>query len=144
MNRTGTAHWSGDLKTGNGTVSTQTTTLHDTPYSFASRFEAGKGTNPEELLAAAHAGCFSMALSAVLGGHNMKPDAIDTKATVTLDKDGDGDGFSITRVHLAVTATIPGATDEDFQSAAQDAKSSCPVSKLFAGAEITMDAKLSG
>ena len=140
MNRTGSAHWGGDLKTGKGTVSTQTTTLNHTPYSFSSRFEAGQGTNPEELLGAAHAGCFSMALSGVLGGHNLNADSIDTIATVTIAKDGDG--FSITKVHLDVTAAIPGATDEAFQSAAADAKAGCPVSKLFAGAEITMTAKL--
>ena len=140
MNRTGSAHWAGDIKKGGGTVSTQTTTLSNTPYSFASRFEAGQGTNPEELLAAAHAGCFSMALSGVLAGHQLTADAIDTKATVTVEPQGGG--FAITKVHLDVTASIPGATDEAFQSAASDAKANCPVSKLFAGAEITMDAKL--
>ena len=140
MNRTGSAHWGGDLKTGTGTVSTQTTTLNHTPYSFSSRFESGQGTNPEELLAAAHAGCFSMALSGVLGAHNMTADSIDTVATVTIEKQGEG--FAISRVHLEVTATIPGATEAAFETAAQDAKANCPVSKLFAGAEITLTTKL--
>ncbi len=140
MNRTGSAHWAGDIKGGSGTVSTQTTTLNNTPYSFASRFEAGQGTNPEELLAAAHAGCFSMALSGVLAGKQLTADAIDTKATVTVEPQGGG--FAITKVHLDLTASIPGATDDVFQEAASDAKANCPVSKLFAGAEITLDAKL--
>ena len=140
MNRTGSAHWAGSIKDGKGTVSTQTKTLEDTPYSFSSRFEAGKGTNPEELLAAAHAGCYTMALSGFLGSHNMTADALDTVATVTIDKDGEG--FTITQVHLDVTASIPGASDDDFQMAADEAKANCPVSRLFAGAEITMTAKL--
>ena len=140
MNRTGSAHWAGSIKDGKGTVSTQTKTLDNTPYSFSSRFESGQGTNPEELLAAAHAGCFTMALSGFLGSHNMTADALDTVATVTIDKDGDG--FTITKVHLDVTASIPGASDEAFQKVAGEAKAKCPVSRLFTGAEITMNAKL--
>lgn len=140
MQRTGSAVWRGGLKDGKGTVSTQTGTLKDTQYSFAARFENDAGTNPEELLAAAHAGCFSMALSGQLGGQGMTAESIHTTATVYLDKvEG---GFAITKVHLDVTAKIPNADREKFQAAANNAKAGCPVSKLFKGAEITMDARL--
>ncbi len=139
MNRKGSAVWNGDLKGGNGTVSTESGVLSSVQYNFRSRFEDGKGTNPEELLGAAHAGCFSMALSAVLGGAGMTAEAINTTATVTVVPDSGG--FTITKVHLDVTARIPGADAAAFEAAAQDAKKNCPVSKLF-NAEITMDAKL--
>ena len=129
MQRTGSAHWSGGLKDGKGTVSTQSGVLKETQYSFSTRFENGVGTNPEELLAAAHAGCFTMALSAQLDGAGMKAESLDTKATVTLDKvEG---GFGITSVHLELTAKIPGADKAKFEQAAAAAKAGCPVSKLF-------------
>ena len=139
MNRNGSAVWQGDLRSGKGTISTQSGVLHDTQYSFSTRFADGIGTNPEELIAAAHAGCFSMALSAQLGGANLTPTRIATTATVTLDKEGEG--FAITRVHLEVTAQIPGATDAQFQAIAAEAKAGCPVSKVL-NAEITMTATL--
>jgi lipoyl-dependent peroxiredoxin len=140
MQRKGSAVWTGGLKDGKGTVSTETGTLKDTQYSFAARFENGTGTNPEELLAAAHAGCFSMALSGQLGAANLKADRIATTATVTLEKLDSG--FAITKVHLDVKAKIPGADQAAFDTAANNAKSGCPVSKLFKGAEITMSATL--
>ena len=140
MQRKGSALWTGGLKDGKGTVSTETGTLKDTQYSFAARFENGAGTNPEELLAAAHAGCFSMALSGQLGAANLKADRIATTATVTLEKLDSG--FTITKVHLDVKAKVPGADKAAFDTAANNAKSGCPVSKLFKGAEITMAAAL--
>lgn len=140
MVRTGSAEWNGGIIDGKGTVSTETGTLSNAPYSFTSRFEEGKGTNPEELLGAAHAGCFSMALSAVLGGAHLRADSIKTSAAVSVVKIGDG--FVIDKVHLIVEATIPGATAEQFAECAANAKANCPVSKLFAGAEITLEAKL--
>jgi osmotically inducible protein OsmC len=140
MQRKGSAAWNGGLKDGKGTVSTESGTLKDTQYSFAARFESGAGTNPEELLAAAHAGCFSMALSGQLGAANLKADRIATTATVTLEKLDSG--FTITKVHLDVKAKIPGADKAAFDTAANNAKAGCPVSKLFKGAEITMSATL--
>ncbi|MGZ5202205.1 MAG: OsmC family protein [Telluria sp.] len=140
INRTGSAAWSGGLKDGKGTLSTQSGVLKDTQYGFSSRFEQGTGTNPEELLAAAHAGCFTMALSAQLGEAGMTAQKLETTAKVALDKvDG---GFAITAVHLTLTATIPGADEQAFQAAALRAKEGCPVSKLFKGANITMEARL--
>ncbi len=139
MKRTASAEWKGGLKDGNGTISTESTVLSNAQYSFGTRFENGKGTNPEELIAAAHAGCFSMALSAQLGERGMKPESIRTSAAVTLEK-GEG-GFAITKVHLDVVARIPGANQQAFQEAANGAKQGCPVSKLLK-AEITMDARL--
>lgn len=131
--------WRGGLKDGKGTVSTDSGVLKDTQYSFSARFESGVGTNPEELIAAAHAGCFSMALSGQLGSANLTAESINTTATVTLDKvEG---GFAITKIHLDVKARIPGATQEAFNTAANNAKAGCPVSKLFK-AEITMNASL--
>jgi osmotically inducible protein OsmC len=139
INKSGSAKWSGGLKDGTGTVSAESGILDAAPYSFAKRFEGAAGTNPEELIAAAHAACFSMALSLVLGGHDLKADSIETKATVSLEPvDG---GFAITKVHLDLTASIPGATKEAFEAAANGAKEGCPVSKLL-NAEITLDAKL--
>ncbi|MGC9445806.1 OsmC family protein [Cereibacter sphaeroides] len=139
MKRKGSAVWTGDLKTGKGTVSTQSGVLSEARYGFNTRFEEGPGTNPEELIGAAHAGCFSMALSNVLGEAGMTAERIETTATVSLEKQGDG--FAITAVHLDLTASIPGASEESFREAAEKAKAGCPVSKLMT-AEITMTAKL--
>ena len=139
MQRTGSAHWSGGLKDGKGTVSTQSGVLKQAQYSFSTRFENGIGTNPEELIAAAHAGCFSMALSGQLGNAGMTAESIDTTATVTLEKvEG---GFGITAVHLDVKAKIPGADKAKFDEAAQNAKKGCPVSKVL-NTNITIDAQL--
>ncbi|MCW5620180.1 MAG: OsmC family protein [Burkholderiales bacterium] len=139
MKRKGSAVWSGDLKSGKGTVSTDSGVLRDTQYSFATRFEQGAGTNPEELIAAAHAGCFSMALSAQLGAQGITPERIATTATVTLEKQ-DG-GFTITAVHLEVRARIPGGDRAVFETAADEAKRNCPVSKVL-NTDITMSAAL--
>lgn len=139
MKRNASAHWAGGLKDGKGSISTDSGVLKDTQYSFGTRFEDGIGTNPEELIAAAHAGCFSMALSGQLGAAGLTAESIDTTASVTLDKvDG---GFAITKVHLDVEVSIPGADEDAFNTAAQNAKAGCPVSKLL-NAEITMDARL--
>ena len=139
MQRNASAHWSGGLKDGKGTLTAPSGILKNTPYSFATRFESQPGTNPEELVAAAHAGCFSMALSAQLGNAGMTAQAIDTTATVTLDKvEG---GFAVTTVHLQVRAKIPGADKAKFDQAAKNAKEGCPISKLL-NAKITMTANL--
>jgi lipoyl-dependent peroxiredoxin len=139
MKRSAKAHWTGDLKSGAGTISTDTGTLANTPYSFHSRFEQGKGTNPEELLAAAHAGCFTMAVSAQLAQAGLKADRLDTTCNITLEqKDG---AFAITESHLELTARIPGATQEAFDKATQAAKAGCPVSKLY-NTNITLNARL--
>jgi osmotically inducible protein OsmC len=134
------AVWKGDLKTGQGEISTETGVLKSAPYGFKARFEDGPGTNPEELIGAAHAGCFSMALSMILGEAGLTADKIETNADVTLDKQADG--FAITKVHLNLVATVPGATKEKFLELATKAKEGCPVSKVLKGAEITLDAKL--
>ena len=139
MERKGSAVWNGGLKDGKGTVSTASGVLNKTQFSFATRFENGAGTNPEELIAAAHAGCFSMALSAQLGNAGLKPERIETQATVTLEKLESG--FAVTKVHLAVTARVPGADKAAFDTAAGNAKTGCPISKLLK-ADITMDARL--
>jgi osmotically inducible protein OsmC len=139
MERSAKAKWKGDLRSGGGTISAASGVLSDTPYSFKDRFEQGTGTNPEELLAAAHAGCFSMALSAELQKEHLRADSIDTTCTVTLEKEGDG--FAIKKSHLELRAKIPNTTQDAFQRAAQNAKEGCPVSKLF-DTEITLDAKL--
>ncbi len=139
MKRKGSAVWRGGLKDGKGIVSTDSGVLANTQYSFSTRFEDGKGTNPEELIAAAHAGCFSMALSAQLGGAGITPEQIQTTATVSLDKT-DG-GFAITAIHLDVVAKIPGGDKQAFETAANNAKTGCPVSKVL-NAPITMDARL--
>jgi osmotically inducible protein OsmC len=139
MKRKGSAVWKGSLKEGKGTVSTDSGVLSNSQYSFSTRFEEGKGTNPEELIAAAHAGCFSMALSAQLGNAGITPKSVATTATLTLEKlDA---GFTITAVHLDVTANIPGGDKKAFETAANNAKTGCPVSKVL-NAKITMDAKL--
>ena len=139
MKRNASAVWKGGLKDGKGTISSDSGVLADTQYSFSTRFENGKGTNPEELIAAAHAGCFSMALSAQLGTMGLTPESIRTSAAVSLEKVGDG--FSITAVHLTVKAKVPGADAPQFQTAANNAKAGCPVSKVL-NATITMDATL--
>ena len=139
MIRKGSAEWRGNLKEGKGTVSTESGVLSNAAYSFGTRFENGKGTNPEELIGAAHAGCFSMALSAQLGGAGITPESIRTTASVTLEKVEDG--FAVTAVHLDVTARIPGANRALFEKAANEAKAGCPISKLL-NAKISMDAKL--
>ena len=139
MKRTATAQWTGDLKSGNGKVSTASGVLSNSPYSFKTRFEDGQGTNPEELLAAAHAGCFSMALSAQLAGANLKADSIETVCTITLEKQPDG--FAITDSHLDLKAKVPGATQEAFDTAVNAAKTGCPVSKLYK-ANITLNSQL--
>ncbi len=139
MLRKASAVWNGGLKDGGGKISTDSGVLKDTQYSFSTRFEDGVGTNPEELIAAAHAGCFSMALSGQLGAAGLTADSINTTASVRLEKLEDG--FAITKVHLDVTAKVSGATEESFTTAANNAKAGCPVSKLLK-AEITMDAKL--
>jgi osmotically inducible protein OsmC len=139
IKRKGSAVWSGGLKDGKGTVSTQSGVLNGQQYGFNTRFEDGPGTNPEELIAAAHAGCFTMALSAQLGEAGMTAQKLETTATVSLDKvDG---GFAIPAIHLELVATIPGADEAAFQEAARKAKEGCPVSKLL-NANITLDAKL--
>ncbi|NGZ86866.1 OsmC family protein [Duganella aceris] len=139
IKRSGSAVWSGGLKDGIGSVSTQSGAMDKVQYGFKTRFEDGPGTNPEELIGAAHAGCFTMALSGVLAEAGLTAKNLATKATVTLDKvDG---GFSISAVHLELVATIPGADQAKFDEAAQKAKLNCPVSKLL-NAEITLDARL--
>jgi osmotically inducible protein OsmC len=140
MKRKASAVWSGNLRDGKGAISSDSGVLSDTPYSFATRFTDGsKGTNPEELIAAAHAGCFSMALANELGKSGLTPESIRTSAAVTLEQTASG--FAITAVHLDVAAKVPGATRETFEATATTAKNGCPVSKLLK-ADITMDAKL--
>src|ERR1700745_747848 len=139
MQRKASAVWQGDLKSGKGTLSTDSGVLKQTAYSFHARFENGIGTNPEELVAAAHAGCFTMALSAQLGRAGIAAPKLATPATVTLDKVGDG--FSITKSHLDLVAKIPGADKAKFDAAVKAAETGCPVSKLFK-AEISVSAKL--
>jgi lipoyl-dependent peroxiredoxin len=139
MKRTGSAVWNGGLRDGRGMLSTASGVLKDTPYSFGTRFGEEFGTNPEELIAAAHAGCFSMALSGELGKVGLTPESIRTRAAVSIEKTGEG--FSITTVHLEVRANVPGADPQVFDKAANDAKAGCPVSKVL-NAQITMDARL--
>ncbi|MGC3981879.1 MAG: OsmC family protein [Steroidobacteraceae bacterium] len=139
MKRKASAVWNGGLKSGKGSISTESTVLSNTQYSFSTRFENGVGTNPEELIAAAHAGCFSMALSAQLEGAGLTASSINTTATVVMEKTDAG--FTITNVHLDVKAKVPGATQEQFDTAASSAKAGCPISRVLR-AEITMDAKL--
>jgi osmotically inducible protein OsmC len=141
MVRKASAVWKGSLKEGKGTVSSDSGVLSNTPYSFATRFESAKGTNPEELIAAAHAGCFTMALSAQLGNAGITPESLETTASLSLDKLDSG--WAITKIHLDVTARIPGADKAAFDKAAENAKAGCPVSKLLK-AEITMTARLLG
>ena len=139
MDRTASAVWNGSLKEGKGTITTQSGVLSDAPYSFVTRFENGKGTNPEELIAAAHAGCFTMALSAQLGTMNFTPQSLRTSAKLTLEKLDVG--WTISKIHLDVSARVPGISASAFESAAASAKANCPVSRLLK-TEITMDAHL--
>lgn len=139
MKRKASAQWQGGLKDGKGTISTDSGVLSQTQYSFSTRFEDGIGTNPEELIAAAHAGCFTMALSGQLGNAGMTAEELNTTATVTLDKTDAG--FTVTEIHLNVTARIPGAEQSAFDTAANNAKANCPISRLL-NAKITMETKL--
>ena len=139
IKRTGSATWSGGLKDGRGAISTESGALKEQPYGFAMRFEGVKGTNPEELIGAAHAGCFTMALSLILEKAGFKATRMDTTAAVTLEQQGEG--FSITSVALTLKAQIPNIDAAKFEELANTAKANCPVSKLFK-AEITLDAKL--
>jgi osmotically inducible protein OsmC len=141
MKRKASAVWQGGLKDGKGTISTESGVLEKTQYSFGTRFEDGKGTNPEELIAAAHAGCFTMALSGQLGNAGLTAESLATTATVTLEKlDA---GWTVSAVHLELTAKIPGATKEAFETAANNAKAGCPISRLL-NAKITLSAELQG
>lgn len=137
--RTASARWTGGLKDGGGTVSVGSGALKDLAYTFSTRFEDAPGTNPEELVAAAHAGCFSMALSAGLGDAGLRPESVDTKATLTFEKTDAG--WAATKVHLDVTAKVPNAKPDAFQTAAENAKKTCPISRLL-NTEITLTAKL--
>jgi osmotically inducible protein OsmC len=139
MQKQGWAVWSGGIKDGGGTISTESGVLKEAPYGFKARFEDGPGTNPEELIGAAHAGCFSMALSLMLGEAGFKIERIETRAKITLEKSGDG--FAITASHLDVSAKIPDIEQARFEDIANKAKASCPVSKLL-NAHITMNAAL--
>ncbi|MGY3439567.1 MULTISPECIES: OsmC family protein [unclassified Marinovum] len=139
IKKSGSAVWKGGLKDGTGTVSSESGVLSNENYGFNKRFEGQPGTNPEELIGAAHASCYSMALSMVLADFDLVADSLATKATVSLEQvDG---GFAVTKVHLELEAKIPGASEEDFLKAANGAKEGCPISKLL-NAEITLDAKL--
>ena len=140
MDRSASAVWNGTLKEGKGTISTQSGTLKDTQYSFAARFAEGVGTNPEELIAAAHAGCFTMALSAQLTTAGFTPDTVETSAVVTLDLHGEAP--TITKIHLTNKSKIPGIDKAKFDELAGKAKEGCPVSRVLKAAEITLDATL--
>ena len=139
INKSASAHWEGSLKEGKGYISTESGVLDNQPYGFNTRFESGNGTNPEELVGAAHAGCFSMALSMVLGEAGFTAESINTRAKVTLEQVAGG--FAVTKVHLDVKASVPNAGADDFKEAAETAKKNCPISKLL-NADITMDAEL--
>jgi lipoyl-dependent peroxiredoxin len=141
MKRTATAVWNGSGKDGKGNLTTQSTTLNKTQYSYSSRFAEGVGTNPEELIAAAHAGCYTMALAFALQGAGITPDSLETTATITLDVSGAAP--TITSSHLVLKAKIPGITDEKFQELAKGAEKGCPVSRVL-NAEISLDASLLG
>lgn len=141
MERKASAIWTGTLREGNGTMTAPSGVFTSAPYTFATRFESAPGTNPEELVAAAHAGCYSMALSGKLVAAGLTPDRIATTATVTLEKTDAG--MTVTKVHLRTTATVPGASADAFAAAAKDAKATCPISRLLK-ADITLDASLEG
>lgn len=141
MKRTASAVWTGDLKQGKGSLTSQSGVLKETVYSFHTRFEQGAGTNPEELIAAAHAGCFTMATAASLGKAGFTPDRLATEASLTLEQvDGN---WTITAIHLTMTGKVPGVDQQKFQGIAADAKTNCPVSRVL-NAKITLDAKLEG
>jgi osmotically inducible protein OsmC len=139
INRKASAVWSGGLKDGKGAISTESGALNQHPYGFAMRFEGVKGTNPEELLGAAHAGCFTMALSLILGEAGLTATKLETNAQVTLESSGGG--FSITAVHLTLRGSVPGADEAKFKELAEKAKANCPLSKVI-NAKITLDAAL--
>jgi len=141
MKKTASAVWQGDLKSGKGTISTQSGALKDNPYGFNTRFEGAPGTNPEELIGAAHAGCFSMAFSMMLGEAGLTPERIDTTAEVSLEKLDQG--FTITAIALTMKAKVPGASEEQFQQIANKAKEGCPVSRVL-NAQISLNASLEG
>ena len=141
MKRTESAHWMGNLNAGQGTITTASGALQATPYSFKDRFESGTSTNPEELIAAAHAGCFTMALSLFLGNAGFTPESLDTKAEVTLEQVKSA--WAVTAIHLSLNARVPGIDSAKFQELAAFAKANCPISKLL-GAPITLDAVLEG
>jgi osmotically inducible protein OsmC len=140
MDRSASAVWHGGLKDGKGTISTQSGALHETQYSFSTRFENGVGANPEELIAAAHAGCFTMALSGQLSSVEMPPDTLETTAVVTMEKTDDGP--TVTRIHLTTRAKVPNIEKAKFDELAKKAKEGCPISRLLKAAEITLDAQL--
>ena len=140
MDRSASAVWQGSLKEGKGTISTQSGVLKESQYSFSTRFENGIGTNPEELIAAAHAGCFTMALRAQLTDASLVPESLETTAVVTMEKTDDGP--SITKIHLKTKARVPNAEKERFDELAKKAKEGCPVSRVLKAAEITLDAQL--
>ena len=140
MDRSASAVWHGALKDGKGTISTQSGVLQESQYSFSTRFENGIGTNPEELIAAAHAGCFSMALSAQMTDAHLVPESIETTAVVTMDKTDDGP--TITKIHLVSKVKAPGAEKEKFDELAKKAKEGCPISRVLKAAEISLDAQL--
>ena len=142
MDRSASAVWRGGLKDGKGTISTQSGVLRDAQYSFSTRFENGIGTNPEELIAAAHAGCFTMALSAQLDSVGSKSDELNTTAVVTMEKTEDGP--TVTKIHLTTRARVPNIEKDKFDELAKKAKEGCPISRLLKAAEITMSAKLAG
>ncbi len=140
MERSASAVWHGGLKDGKGTLSTQSKTLSEAQYSFGTRFENGVGTNPEELIAAAHAGCFTMALSGQLTSAELVPDTLETTAVVTMEKTDEGP--TVTKIHLVTKAKVPGASKEKFDELAKKAKEGCPISRLLKAAEISLDAQL--
>jgi len=140
MDRSAQASWQGGLRDGKGILSTQSGVLHETQYSFHTRFENGEGTNPEELIAAAHAGCFTMALSGQLSAVDKPPQQLDTTATVTMDKTDDGP--TVTKIHLKTRARVPGIEKQQFDELANKAKEGCPISRLLKAAEISLDAQL--
>lgn len=140
MDRSASAVWHGALKDGKGKLSTQSGVLQETPYSFHTRFENEKGTNPEELIAAAHAGCFTMALSAQLTDAKLPPESLETTAVVTMEKTDDGP--TVTKIHLVTRAKVPNAEKEKFDELAKKAKEGCPISRLLKAAEISLDAQL--
>lgn len=141
INKFGTANWKGKIKEGGGTISTETAALKDQPYGFNARFEGGKGTNPEELVGAAHAACFAMALSLNLTENDFEAENINAKSTLSLEKDSAAGGFKVSKAHVEVTATVPGISEEKFMELANATKEGCPISKLL-NADISMDAKL--
>jgi osmotically inducible protein OsmC len=140
MDRSASAVWQGSLEGGKGTISSQSGVLKDTPYSYKTRFENEQGTNPEELIAAAHAGCFTMALSAQLSSIDKAPEELKTEAVVTMEKTEDGP--TVTKIHLTTRAKVPNIEKEKFDELAKKAKEGCPISRLLKAAEITLDAQL--